>query len=302
MLPGQLTKTSIKVNRISRINTDYNDFSFIIYGMRHSDTILVEEPSKKKFFEVPSYSIGNYIRLNKAEIDWKRLSNGSLMKLKDNLITEIVPVSNELQYAWITFEYKFHHKYKGHIREIETDVFKLKIIKQGPKRENSETLETEIQIHAYLPVFPLWCKLSKTFNSIEYSLDEMYMKIDKEFYRFPYGNVSTNDGVCMGANRQSFRDVSNIYLHWVTTIFNRDYTPNVRAYQVEIKHKFLPEFIPITYNLSEISVKISAGAYHRLNVIDMYYYLANVDDANALDFMKVFVKLPEKDWRKVYDY
>jgi hypothetical protein len=126
------------------------------------------------------------------------------------------------------------------------------------------------------------------------------MKIDDEFYRFPYGNVNGSDGVCLGGmNLSAFKNPEEIFFNWITTVFNFDYTMNIKANKFYKKSNVTnhDELIPITYDLEYINLMLSLGRGKDINPIDAMFFLSHIDEVKNLDFTNIFFKhpgIPEK--------
>ncbi len=292
--PNEFAKTSLKFIDFERVDTDYTPFSFVLYGLKGKQTILVEDPQNKTMTEVSSDRIQDYLTIQPMQLDWAKTAMGTYMNIQDGTTNEIVPISNDFQYAWVSFDYAVDLKYVGELPEIDTPTFQL--TREMTKKQLSWLVE--LQIKALMPIWPIWAKLERSSYEEKYTLRKVYMKVKDQFYRFPFGNISGDDGVCMGSgNGMKFASPKNIFLHWITTTFNRDYTPQMKAFKFKSRFKTNSDsFIPVTYNLDHIAHMINAENYDKLNSIDFLYYLANIEEHEAVNVMKLFVKLPKQKW------
>jgi len=292
---SRLTKSSINIELVKRVNTDCTPYYAILYLLSNSNKILVENPSKGTCQQLRSSEIGKYIKLNKVKTDWFRNIDGSYMRISNNKTYHILPITHELQLVNIRFYYNIPEiKDFKRIRSVTEKNFKLVKTsrKTGDKIYN-------ITINAFLPIWPMWAKVERHLNDENhYTLKTIYMKHGDQFYRFPYGNVSANDAVCTGgANNGQFKTTNQLWINWITTQFNRDYKLNLKANKFNFK---LPEHnetvIEPTFDLNEIALKLYTKSYRNLNLIDVFYYLANIEEFDNLEMDKLFIKLPQNPW------
>jgi len=298
---SRITKSTINIELIKRINTDNTPFYAILYLLESRNKIIVENPSQGICREVSAGSIGNYIRLNKVKTDWFPNIDGSYLKVIDNMIHHILPISRELQLVNIRFKYHISKLLDfKRIRPVSEKNFKLT---KTNRFRHSEFENEHIIINAFLPVWPIWVKVTRNLKEhlSGYTLKTIYMKCGDIFYRFPYGNVSGSDTVCTGAqNNGMFKSAEDVWVNWFTTMFNRDYTLNLKANNFHFKIRATDTkdiAIEPTFDLNEISLKIHTRKYKNLSLIDTIYYLSNIKDFDNLEMEKLFIKLPDDPWK-----
>lgn len=298
---SRLSKSTINFELTKRVNTDNSPFYAILYLLDKRSDILVEDPAQGKCFQIHSSEVDKYIRLNKIKTEWFPNIDGSYLRIVDNKINHILPISHELQLVNVRFLYKLtDHTNFRRIRSVNEKKFKL-VKKEAIEGDNVQRLE----IDAFLPMWPMWVRVHKDLNDQfgVYTLKTVYMKCEDQFYRFPYGNVSGSDQVCTGAaNNGYFKNAEQIWINWFTTVFNRDYTLNLKANKFYFKmfttnrSGMKETSIEPTFDLDEIALKLYTKNYNNLSLLDVFYYLTNVEEFDNLQMDKLFIKLPQKPW------
>ncbi len=170
------------------------------------------------------------------------------------------------------------------IRPFETDVFKLEFM--PPRRDyivdEEINLLPAIVVTCRLPLFKIYVSLSVNADSHR-ALHQIFMKIDDEFYRFPYGNVSGNDELCLGRYQIDWFDVpiqNSIYYYLIITAFNGDYSPYLRH----------TNRVPTTFDLDWIKSKVSDDDFS-ISFLDALFYLSNCKTPEEVN-KKIFFLSP----------
>jgi hypothetical protein len=273
--------------------------------------MIVENPDKGTAYITWKNEIQEYIKLSEISTPWEPMVDGSWMRVSDNKIHHILPLKQELELVHFSFVFNLHNEDLEMIRNIKTNNFKIRK-KYAEKRDQSGLL----RVSAYLPIWPIWVKTTRpmVIEGLEpkFSVERVYMNINGEFYRFPYGNVNGSDGMCFGSgNTNSFKSIDQMWVSIITTPFNTDYQFNVRANRItvinrrqtvsSINRRSAMAHITInvpTFNLEEISVRLAAKAYDHLSFLDALYYLTNIKEFDDLAPLDVFYKLPHKPWEE----
>jgi len=298
---NRVTKSTISLELTRRVNTDNTPYYAILYLLADRNKILIENPDKGTCRQIGLTEANKYLKLNKIKTEWFQNIDGSYLRIVDNNVDHILPITRELQLVNVKFNYKLsNHRDFNRIRHVKEKNFKL----VRRRSSTGDTTET-VTIDAFLPVWPMWVRVRREINDPEasYKLRTVYMKYEDQFYRFPYGNVSGNDQVCTGAaNNGIFKTAEELWINWFTTQFNRDYKLNLKAnkfhFKLSLNGRSGSEDIAIepTFDLNEISLKLYTKSYKNLSLIDMFYYLTNVEEFDNLEMDKLFIKLPQKPW------
>ena len=299
----RIAKSTITIDILKQINTNCNVFDMILYVMSGDSSIMIERPQTGEVFHVPGYKIGEYIKVEKIKTNWIKHIDGSYSRFDHDHHQHLVPLGNEFGFFQVSIARNIGKTNMRFLRPFKDKHFELKVGKVIRQKEFSFFLK------ANLPVWPLWALVTTRFNkndlvSIDkvFTLSKVYMKIGEEFYRFPYGNVNGNDGVCLGGgNRSQFKNIEQIWINWITTTFNFDYKHNLKSnlfFSEDSKKKTkVNNVIPITYDLEHINMMVHYGRNDKLNIVDFLYYLSHIEEVDHIDFSKIFFKhpgIPEK--------
>ena len=291
MYSNRLTKSTIKIDIIKQINTDCSPFETIIYLPKRSNHLLIEKPNETRIFKIPGHKISEYIQINKVKTGWVKNIDGTYIKCNDRSIYHLLPLTNELTFYNLKFSHALDIKDYRRLRQITSENFKLE------KNEKINNDRFMYKFNITVPIWPMWgivyTHITKgpNENSV-YHLDKIYMKVDDEFYRFPYGNVSSSDRVCIGRNNiNNFKNIESVLINWISSIFNFDYSFNLKASNLYTANK--GDLIPITYDLEYINLMISLRKTNKLSAIDLLFYLANIVDMNHVQMSNIFIKHPD---------
>ncbi|MDX1701878.1 MAG: hypothetical protein R3250_14725 [Melioribacteraceae bacterium] len=292
----RVAKSTITIDIVKQINTNCNLFDLIIYVLSGKDQIMIEKPSSGEIFNVPGYKIGKYLKLKKVKTEWIRHIDGSYSKFLDEYHYHIVPLNNEFGFYRLNIVKDLPKNTYRFLRPINTEHFSLKR-NQIKKTSKHFTMSMKMD----LPIWPLWALIKSPIKEAEkdktFTLSRLFMKIEDEFYRFPYGNVNGTDGVCTGAhNNGNFKEVNQVWANWITTKFNFDYKQNLKANTLEdpfkISMKKINELLPVTYDLEHINMMVHYGRMDRVNVIDFLFYLSHIETFDHIEYTKLFFKHP----------
>lgn len=222
-------------------------------------------------------------------LKYENLHLGQRIPMVDNSIPDNIP-ENEQQEL---FQKSYNYLYKN-IKEFEIENFKLELVESETYLvdENFNLIKLP-KITCRVPLFQLFAILiprlsieSPYYDSTKkakryYEFDRLFMKIDNKFYRFPYGNMATNDKPCLGSvarylnSEDSIEDMMYAYL--VTKEFNGDYVPNLK----------FNKSIQTTLNIEEIRKKVSEDNFE-ISFIDALFYLSqcnSIDEINKNIFL-----------------
>lgn len=200
---------------------------------------------------------------------------------------EITPEKKEEK----TYNYLFKN-----VKEFEVPNFKLEMVESERTRfVNEDFTPLKIpQITCRVPLFQLFSILRPKINLYEYEQKIHYdynhnltiMKMDNKFYRFPYGNTSDSDQMCLGSYRvpqkniqpDSIQDLS--YAQIITTVFNGDYNPHI---------KFNNQ-IPTTFDINWIREKINKNDFE-VSFMDILFYISQCETLEEIN-KKLFILTP----------
>lgn len=281
-------------------------FSTIIYFFDGTDQILVEKPKIGKCITIRDHQLSNYISLKTIDVNWRALANDQYIKLTNHQTYHVFPLFNE-DYRFVNFTFNFRketplgmfHPETNEIYQYQNfEVENFKLVSTNMSRndvpENERTYYPTITCR--LPLFKLYTKFkiqtdSNNVSSIVNS-NKLFMKIDSNFYRFPYGNVDSTDNMCFGdvyRNAKFKNSTETQLIKLMSSTFNDDY-------QFHLKQSTLLSSVKTTLDLNYISKKIKTNEF--VSVIDMLYYLSqiSIDECYELiDNDKIFYQTPDID-------
>jgi len=182
---------------------------------------------------------------------------------------------------------KTYDYFYGNIKDFEVENFKLEMIAAKTSRqmydENFEYLKIP-HITCRLPMFQLYSILKPVFNTswtnkpiYNYKNESVFMKIDNKFYRFPYGNSSADDKICLGSLDKSTKkqpeSIEEIaYVHLISTEANGDYSPHV-------KHD---NTIVSTFDIEWLREKVERNDF-TFSYMDALFYLSQCKSARDVN-------------------
>ncbi len=292
----RIAKSTITIDIIKQVNTNCKLYDMIIYVLSGKDEIMIEKPESGKIFSVPGYKIGKYLKLKKVKTNWIKHIDGSFSKFLDEYHYHIIPLNNEFGFYRLNLVKDLPKNTHRYLRPIITKHFSLNKA-QLKKTSKQYTLSMKMD----LPIWPLWALIKSPIKESNeektFVLSKLFMKIDDQFYRFPYGNVNGSDGVCTGAhNNGHFKEVNQVWANWITTKFNFDYKQNLKANTLDDptanRMKKMYELLPVTYDLEHINMMVHYGRMDRVNIIDFLFYLSHIEMFDHIDYTKLFFKHP----------
>jgi len=180
----------------------------------------------------------------------------------------------------------YDHLYQN-VKDFEVENFKLEMFEKPVDfntiyDENFEPLKIPY-ITCRLPMFQIYSILEPYGNS--YSNKKIFMKIDDKLYRFPYGNSSTNDKLCLGYWNTRIRNQSEpvgeiAYVHIITTEFNGDYGPHLKC----------DNTIVTTFDINWIREKVNRNDF-AFSFMDALFYLSQCKSARDVN-INIFLLSP----------
>jgi hypothetical protein len=296
-MSDKLARTSLNFEFFKRINTDLTPFEAILYFYKNSNRLLVENPNKGTCYTTWKNEIKKYIKMSEIQTSWEPLIDGSWTRIKDSITYHIFPLTKELEFVNLSFVFNMFNNNLEMIRTLKEKNFKINKVYSDRKSKTGA-----LRVSAFLPMWPLWAMVKKEVSG--YALEKMYIKVDDEFYRFPYGNINSTDGVCLGGgNTKRFTNPHQMWVNFVTTPFNTDYAFNLRTNRIQDLRRFRNQenshlvSIP-SFNLEEISIRLSTKKYDHISFLDGIYYLSNIKDFEEFIPLDMLYKMPHKPWEK----
>ena len=203
-----------------------------------------------------------------------RKLHGTTIKMIDNTIPDILSEIEQQQFI----EKSYNYLYKN-IKEFETENFKLELVDNNDEfivDENFNFIKRPI-ITCRLPLFKIYTILERITKESEkngetlynYDCVNIFMRINNKFYRFPYGNVSSDsDRPCLGSstnwtNKEDEYIQDIVYAHLVTSEFNGDYCPQLK----------FDNNIQTTLDIDLIREKVNNNQFD-ISFIDALFYLS----------------------------
>jgi hypothetical protein len=314
-------QTEISFNIIKKIQPNNTPFDFALYNYKSKNKILIENFETGRVIETDSYKIGEYIKFINLKTSWKQFTNNSFVKFNDDKFerfTPLYPESNRFvnittkidkhliaRFSYFTiddpdnpyrtlhmvdnsgaFEKNTYNYIFKNIKDFEVPNFKL--ITSANTRYIDENLNptVNIEITCRVPFFQLYSIIIPTFkyNLFRYSQLLTVMKYNNLYYRFPYGNSSSVDEICLGVHYENTKTPDSIeelaYSQIVTSNFNGDYTPHIK-YDIQVQ---------TTLDLQSIKEKINNDDF-TISYIDVLFYLSQCKTLEEIN-MNLFILSP----------
>ncbi len=182
------------------------------------------------------------------------------------------------------------------VKDFEVPNFKLEMVEsERTIFVNEDFTPIKIpQITCRVPLFQIFSILKPNIHIYEYEQKAYFdhnhsltvMKMDNKFYRFPYGNTSDSDQLCLGGysvpqkNTQPDSIQDLLYAQIITTIFNGDYTPHV---------KFNNQIVT-TFDIDWIREKINKDDF-KVSFMDVLFYISQCETLEEIN-KKLFILSP----------
>ena len=179
------------------------------------------------------------------------------------------------------------------VKDFETDNFKLEMIENEKEKvydENFELIKSPY-ITCRLPMFQIYALLIPSIHNesnirFGYRQELTMIRIKDRFYRFPYGNISSNDHMCLG--NHSYSHVKNqpdsiqdaAYAGMITSVFNGDYMPNI---------KFNNQ-VPSCFDIDVLREKVKNNDF-AFSFMDALFYLSQCESIEDLN-LNMFILTP----------
>ena len=283
------SKRKITFDIVKRVNTNYNIFERVIYFLKNEHKIIIEDFNEDICFTTDGYNIKNYIYLSKPTINWSKDIYQNYIKFSEGILLQVVPLFKKIKTIKFKIDFDLNNKKFKKINFSPNKNFKIKAFNTTDKK--SETANAKINLECFLPVFPIYVQVQKGNNG--FYLNKIFMKIKNKYYSFPYGNVQQkSNSMCLGIrNKKKFKSIKDIFINIFTTPFNHDYSFNLK-FQNKLKYFKL--------DLNYIHLKIHNKK--DIHLIEMFYYLSQVIEAENLEYQKIFYLIPERqiEWEENY--
>ncbi len=179
------------------------------------------------------------------------------------------------------------------VKDFETDNFKLIMIANEKEKVYDENFKliNSPHITCKLPMFQIYTLLIPTITTeskilFGYRQELTVIKIKDRFYRFPYGNISSNDHMCLGNHSYSYSKTQPdsiqdaAYAGIITSVFNGDYNPNI---------KFNNQ-IPSCFDIDILREKVKHDDFE-FSFMDALFYLSQCESIEDLN-LNMFILTP----------
>jgi hypothetical protein len=314
--------TELSFNIIKKIQPNDTPFDFALYNYKSKNKILIENFTTGRVIEIDSYRIGEYIHFTNLKTSWKQFTNNSFIKFNDDKFerfTPLYPESNrfvnittktdkrlianfsyftindpndssrtlQMVNTSVTSEKNTYSYIFKNIKDFEVPNFKL--ITSPNTRQVDENFKptVNIEIVCKVPFFQLYSIIIPSFeyNSFRYSQPLTVMKYNNLYYRFPYGNSSNADGICLGIYQYENTKIPDsieelAYSQIVTSKFNGDYNPHIKC---DIRAQ-------TTLDFQSIKEKINNDDF-TISYIDVLFYLSQCETLEEIN-MNLFILSP----------
>ena len=312
---------NIKINALKQIHVKDSPFDIIVYILKDSENILIEDQKTGKSILIHSSYINEYLKIANNETNWIKSFNGVYTKYKSPSLFHFMPINQSKEkYVTLSFqinkmfapriktqystehkchivlevdetdpEYQRTHKYLyKNIKDFKTKNFEITMIDYetaAVKFNNSEPMKLPIII-CKLPIFEIFMCVQTPENSKTIGIDQIFIKIENEFYRFPYGNSSSSDKLCLGeyikhsSIKENVQIQDFLYTRLISSPFNGDYIAHIR-------HN---NDVQTSLDLEDIKTKINNDDFN-ISFIDMIYYLSQCKSIKDIN-KKIFLLTP----------
>ena len=259
-----MRKRSISIDVIGKRKSRNSKFRHILYFLKSNNDIIIENNTTGKISKISYFDLQKYLDFPGFTSDWKKGLNDRYCRINNGNLEESFRLFDNPRFVNISIKMnRFYNFNRKKIKVPKTENFKIE--------ENGD----KFIIHCKLPLFPVHINIIN-------SMIQIYFNIDDTFYKFPYGNVNGDtNNLCIGSNNKIlFKNTDEIYSNLVTTIFNDDYSLQVRGYEMS----------PL-FDLKKIKKELT-NQRPELSIISSLYYLSTFDCIEKLKDinMNIFIK------------
>ena len=290
-MPPKFSKNTLNFEYYKRVNTDNTPFKLILYLYKNSLNLLIEDPNTSKMYLTDQYDLQKFIKVKEIETPWIKTIDGSYIKYTTKEIYQVLPIFNNTNFINLEIEIPLNEKERNRVRKLNEKHFKITEGKTG-----------SIRISASFPMWNVWGLVQNNKDSDLYSLQKTFIKFKNKFYKFPYGNVNDENRVCLGSGTTLFENVKQLWHNYILTIFNRDYGFNIRSHKLfeisRITRRKIERFISPTFDLEHINILIQLKRFDKISLIDMMYYLSNLELIDDDSISELFFKITKMPWEK----
>lgn len=283
----------IQFNIIKKHDIRDTPFEFIIYKFLKSNNYIVERPNMGKSIHVSGYDIKSLLKISGENIDWVKLPTGSIISIQNSEVHEFTSLfEEEYRKAYLSFiiEPNFSVNNTNYV-SCEDKYFEIsEIINRYNDNylEKNENFQISIQqinksfkidLTCLIPIFKLY-SIFTTSNLYDSKSKLCVMKYKNNYFRFPYGNSSTSDQMCLGQRVESeFNIIDGFYSSLIINSFNNHSTPHLNFSN---KAKSTLDYELIKKNIDDNKFDNT--------FLDSLYYLSKteVEEIN----MNIFIKSP----------
>ena len=261
-------------------------FKYIIYVLKDNDTIIIEEPDTNMCAYATIYDINRYVQISKDTMPYRKLIDGSYVSIVDDRVLYCAKITPEIRKEWVNIDFRATYENNLVLDHLIYDNENFRITK---------STYNELMVSAYLPILPLWVEFRERVSMIDqisYRVKTIWTEINNQFYRFPYGNVDSNDYLCMGTS-EGFSGIKHFLFQFLVKTFK------AHDYGVVIKHSkdYKNVDMPNIFNLDYIHKKIFNDETDCLSVLSIYYYLANLIELNDFNWDLLLYKKISVPWK-----
>jgi hypothetical protein len=270
-----MTSFPVLIQKITK-----NPFKYIIYVFKNNN-ILVEDPQKHTRKIIENRDVNKYIRTTTEATNWYTCFKDLYIKLNNKKLIRLFPLFNEpVRYVSLTFKYHLIIYKEDNWINKSANNFKIQVFKDNDDTNNKIK---NIIITTNVPLFQTYCMLdNRTLK--------LFIKIKNKFYRFPYGNIFSDNSMCISLDKSLFElgseNFEKIKESLLTNIIISPFNNDINRYckhdsysktTLDLKtitdnvnnNKFNNTFIDILYYLSQTPLEsININLFHETNEID----------------------------------
>jgi len=270
-----LSKRRIKFNLTHEHKQNYSKYKQVIYFLKKNNKIIVDDFIHKQVSLLNSWELKKYISIPDVSTNWFEDINKNYYRVNNNRLIHCICLNDKVKF--INIKILINGKFINEIDNITLNNFKIYNKK-----------EFQYVIKCKVPFFPMWVNIN---NKI---VNKLCFKINNKFYKFPYGNVqSQNNSVCFGLkNKSQFNSSEEIYMNIITTQFNNDY-------DFQLQYTDTTSIKNLTFDLEEINKKIKQK---KVDLISILYYLSQHSDNEKikdLSIDNIFLKTLKTPWGEI---
>ena len=245
------------------VNTDCKPYQFIIYKPLHEGTLIIEDPFNGQAFKGPFDLMSKYVNMRGVSTPWRIDAFGNYIRFEEDQMYQLVNILEETKWYWFTM------RLRGYAGDTQA-------LNNLDSLNNFYVDKLDGIIHVLLPLFPSYMIFTVREDG-SLVMRRFFMKINNNYYTFPYGNTRLNGSICLG--KSLFRNTNDAFIQLIDATANNDL-------QFQLKNITLNHNIPHLmndnnqYSMDEIERDIQNE--EEIELMRMLYFISN----SSVDYLQ----------------